>query len=582
MIRRINRFRIDFIQPALCRLITSVKGGVKVADIKTRQINKGTIKTIDRAANLSSHVRSSTVRTKDQVDSQTEPEPGNESEYASDETIRTAGSVVNIGYRMSMAGKQKPRRVSAESTPRIDVKTKAEMVRKSRSVGRFGAKESRSGSMLREAHVGSRIKNAETSVIRGKRSIKPIVPIREGKSIKTISSTGGKQMTAQAKKTEAARKAVIKTRKMTERIRRDVKKSAIMTYKAMKAVIGGAKALFLALIAGGWVAVLVIVVFVFFGAAFYFFGDESSSNYTPVSQEVEAYTPVIQKYAEEYGIPEYVDLIKAVMMQESGGRGKDPMQAAEGPFNTKYPKKPNGIQDPDYSIQCGVQELKSVLEQAKVENPLDMEHIRLALQGYNYGNGYIAWAVKRDGGYTVENASAFSDEQAKKHGWKSYGDKQYVAHVLRYYPYGNYNYGIGNTKITQVAAQQIGNQGGKKFWSWYGFNNRVEWCACYVSWCADQCGYIKEGIIPKFSAVSDGISWFKDRNQWQKPGYRPMPGDIIFFDWEGDGSCDHVGIVEKCDENTVYTIEGNSRDECRRKTYSINSSLIFGYGVPKY
>ena len=92
----------------------------------------------------------------------------------------------------------------------------------------------------------------------------------------------------------------------------------------------------------------------------------------------------------------------------------------------------------------------------------------------------------------------------------------------------------------------------------------------------------KEGIIPKFSSVSDGISWFKGRNQWQKPGYRPMPGDIIFFDWEGDGSCDHVGIVEKCDENTVYTIEGNSRDECRRKTYSINSMLIFGYGVPKY
>ena len=389
-------------------------------------------------------------------------------------------------------------------------------------------------------------------------------------------------MTAQAKKTEAARKAVIKTRKTTERIRHDVKKSAIMTYKAMKAVIGGAKALFLALIAGGWVAVLVIVVFVFFGAAFYFFGDESSSNYTPVSQEVEAYTPVIQKYAEEYGIPEYVDLIKAVMMQESGGRGKDPMQAAEGPFNTKYPKKPNGILDPDYSIQCGVQELKSVLEQAKVENPLDMEHIRLALQGYNYGNGYIAWAVKRDGGYTVENASAFSDEQAKKHGWKSYGDKQYVAHVLRYYPYGNYNYGIGNTKITQVAAQQIGNQGGKKFWSWYGFNNRVEWCACYVSWCADQCGYIKEGIIPKFSSVGDGISWFENKNQWQKPGYKPMPGDIIFFDWHGDGGCDHVGIVEKCDGNMVFTIEGNSGDMCRKKSYSVTSPLIYGYGVPKY
>lgn len=258
------------------------------------------------------------------------------------------------------------------------------------------------------------------------------------------------------------------------------------------------------------------------------------------------------------------------------------MQAAEGTFNKKYPKKPNGIQDPDYSIKCGVQELKAALDSAKVKNPLDMDHIRLALQGYNYGNGYIAWAVKRDGGYTVENVAAFSDEQAKKHSWKSYGDKQYVAYVLRYYPYGSYNIGIGNTKITQVTSKQIGNKGGKKFWSWYGFNSRVEWCACYVSWCANQCGYIKEGIIPKFSYCPDGVQWFKSKKQWQKRGYKPNAGDIIFFDWGGDGTCDHVGIVKKCDGNTVYTIEGNTSDQCARRQYPVNSTEILGYGVPKY
>lgn len=211
-----------------------------------------------------------------------------------------------------------------------------------------------------------------------------------------------------------------------------------------------------------------------------------------------------------------------------------------------------------------------------------VSRIRLALQGYNYGNGYIGWAIKRDGGYTVENAAAFSEEQAEKHGWISYGDKQYAAHVLRYYPYGNYNMGIGNTKITQVAAAQIGNVGGKKFWSWYGFKSHVHWCACFVRWCADQCGYIKAGVLPRFSAVGDGISWFKSRNQWQRRGYKPAPGDIIFIDWENDGSCDHVGIVEKCDGKTVYTIEGNSGDACKRRSYSVNSSVIFGYGVPKY
>lgn len=132
---------------------------------------------------------------------------------------------------------------------------------------------------------------------------------------------------------------------------------------------------------------------VLFGAAVAMFGGGSDSNsYTPVSAEVEAYEPIIQKYAKEYGIPEYVELIKAVMMQESGGRGLDPMQAAEGSFNTKYPHEPNGIKDPEYSIQCGVQELKAALTSAEVESPIDMEHIKLALQGYNFGNGYISWA----------------------------------------------------------------------------------------------------------------------------------------------------------------------------------------------
>ena len=114
-----------------------------------------------------------------------------------------------------------------------------------------------------------------------------------------------------------------------------------------------------------------------------------------------------------------------------------------------------------------------------------------------------------------------------------------------------------NTKITQVAAKQIGNNGGRKFWSWYGFKNRVEWCACFVSWCANQCGYIKSGTITKFSSCAVGVEWFKGKKQWQKRSYKPKAGDIIFFDWGGDGHSDHVGIVEKCDGSTVFTIKSN-------------------------
>lgn len=123
-------------------------------------------------------------------------------------------------------------------------------------------------------------------------------------------------------------------------------------------------------------------------------------------------------------------------MQESGGCGNDPMQAAEGSFNTKYPHTPNGIKDPDYSIQCGVQELKAALVSAEVKNPIDMENIKLALQGYNFVNGYIGWAKQNYGCYTYANAVEFSTNQAKKLGWESYGDMYYVPHVLRYYPYG--------------------------------------------------------------------------------------------------------------------------------------------------
>ena len=142
--------------------------------------------------------------------------------------------------------------------------------------------------------------------------------------------------------------------------------------------------------------------------------------------------------------------------------------------------------------------------------------------------------------------------------------------------------GVGNEAIVEVASQQVGNVGGRPYWSWYGFYDRVEWCACFVSWCANKCGYIKDGIIPKFAVVGHGMSWFKNRDQWQGRGYHPKPGDIIFFDWDGDGLGNHVGIVESSDDTYVYTIEGNSGDRCRRRTYFISSSMIMGYGIPAY
>ena len=133
-----------------------------------------------------------------------------------------------------------------------------------------------------------------------------------------------------------------------------------------------------------------------------------------------------------------------------------------------------------------------------------------------------------------------------------------------------------------IALSQLGNVGGQPYWSWYGFTSRVEWCACFVSWCANECGYIDAGVIPSFSLCSDGSDWFKARSQWQERDYEPCAGDIIFFDWGGDGVPDHVGIVEKTEGGTVYTVEGNSGDACQENSYPVGDARIYGYGVPMY
>ena len=143
--------------------------------------------------------------------------------------------------------------------------------------------------------------------------------------------------------------------------------------------------------------------------------------------------------------------------------------------------------------------------------------------------------------------------------------------------------------IVQIALSQIGNVGGEPYWSWYGCSSRIEWCACFVSWCADQCGYIENGIIPKYAGCVTGANWFKQRGQWADNSIEPAPGMIIFFDWDHkggsgsqDGRADHTGIVEKVENGYVYTVEGNTTDSCAERRYPVGYYEILGYGIPAY
>ena len=135
----------------------------------------------------------------------------------------------------------------------------------------------------------------------------------------------------------------------------------------------------------------------------------------------------------------------------------------------------------------------------------------------------------------------------------------------------------GNQAVVDIAKSQVGNVGGQPYWSWYGFTSRVEWCACFVSWCYGQMGLTE----PRFSGCqSQGIPWFQSHGQWGGRDYANIaPGDAIFFDWDLDGSADHVGIVVGADGSRVYTVEGNSGDACKIKSYSLTYECIKGYGL---
>lgn len=594
-------------------------------EIKTRDVVKGTVKTLDKAAIAGERMKQAYVRTKDKAEQGIYSAESAPEEYTADRVSggaeaaayeaahqfdkhgrkavkTTKDNISTVREQMEQRKANQPKRQAQKQAQKQAQRKAAGTARSSPSAPaaqppvptgsgstvRPSIKTAQRGSIRQPAKSTgtSAIKTAKGTVKTARRSIK--TPARTAHT--TVKTAQAAAMAAQKNAQAAAKashRAVQAAKAAARKSAEAARKTARATVSAVRAIIAGTKALITALIAGGWIAVVIILIVVLLGCAVSLFGGGSGSNsYTPVSAEVEAYEPLIRQYAAQYGIPEYVELIKAVMMQESGGQGSDPMQASECGYNTRYPNTPGGITDPEYSIDVGIQNLAACLSAAEVENPIDMEHIKLALQGYNFGNGYISWAKSSYGGYSYANAVEFSVTQAERLGWDSYGDTQYVSHVLRYYPYGRAFTSGGNQAIVEVALTQLGNEGGEPYWSWYGFDSRVEWCACYVSWCADQCGYIEAGIIPKFAGCVDGVSWFQSQGLWQSRDYEPQPGDIIFFDWDDengqDGSADHVGIVDKVENGIVYTVEGNSGDACRQQQYSVGYYEILGYATPSY
>lgn len=291
-----------------------------------------------------------------------------------------------------------------------------------------------------------------------------------------------------------------------------------------------------------------------------------------VSEAVLRWEPVLRKHAKEFGVEGFVPLMMAQMMQESGGQGSDPMQSSEGAFNTKYCKGPNCITDPDYSIWAGVQEFKHAIERAGVTSPGDMDHIKTALQAYNFGTGFFDFVASNGGKYTKEIAIKFSQEQYKKVAHTGmyhclrpeavpyqacYGDILYVDAVLKYYQPGSVTTGGGKnpgaggnsgSKVADVGRQWIGRStyvfGGGRNTS--DIARGVFDCSSFVRWAFEQTGV---NVSPMGSVSTETLN---------KIGTKISPndmkaGDVIFFDtYKGDG---HVGIV--IDKNTFIGCQTN-------------------------
>ena len=422
------------------------------------------------------------------------------------------------------------------------------------------------------------VKTAKKSVKTAEKSAKAAV-----KTAKHAAKAAHKTAVAAAKAAKAAQRAARLAAKAAVKSTKVAVKAVIAAVKITVAAIKGLIAL---IAAGGWIAVLIILVIcmvaMLVGSIFGIFF--SSAPDLGTGQTVNGVVSEINN--------DYTAMISAIiganphdLLDMSGARATWKQVLAVYTVRT--------VADPDSPMEVATMNdekaaiLRAVFwDMHTITHALDTVEIEEdVLDDDDVPTGETETVAKTVLRITVSYKTA--DEMAVQYGFTNQ-QREWLAELLKPEYHSLWNallYGVasvGSGSMLEVADTQLGNVGGEIYWRWYGLSNRVEWCAIFVSWVAGQCGYIDEGVIPKFASVAVGIQWFKNRDQWQDAGYTPAPGDLIFFDWEPDGKADHVGIVESVADGRVNTIEGNSNDSVRRRSYDLGSIRIVGYGIPEY
>lgn len=445
-------------------------------------------------------------------------------------------------------------------------------------------------------------KTATRSITKGKRH--DLISVRKTAHA-PIKAHGSSQVAVKsthttARATQQTAKASYRTARATAQAAKAFAQKAVVAAKAtgkflvssVKAAIAGAKALVSAIAAGGWVAIVAVVIICLIGMIVgSSFGIFFSSEDTGSSQTMQE---VVRDINDEY--ISRLDEIKASVeydeLEMSGARAVWPEVLAI--YAIKTTTDPDNPQEVASITDEKIELLRDIFWQM---NEIDHETddvTEMELVETDDGNGNIVedWqeVTKTYLYITVGHKSA--TEMAEELGFND-DQMQQLEELLAdenssLWTMVLYGINASDDMIVAVALSQVGNVGGEPYWSWYGFGSRVEWCACFVSWCANECGYIDAGVIPKFAGCINGVNWFKERGQWADNSADPTPGMIIFFDWDDpdeggqDGLSDHVGIVETVENGRVYTIEGNSGDSCRHRSYPLGYYEILGYGIPAY
>ena len=574
-----------------------------MADIKTRDMVKGSIKTIDKSAVAAQRMKYAFIQTKEKAEHAIHTQESSAEEYASN---RMESGIDRVSHE-AVHQFDKQGRKGFEATKQNVSKAKDGIrtfkeKRAAQSLEKQGIRTTRNKGVKVAEQTQKTVKQSARST--GKKTIKTVgkgSAKTAQKTVKTAERTAKTTVKTAQRTAKAAQKtaqATVKTAQRAAQAARAAAKAAVVTVKAIakatalaiKAIIAGTKALIAAIAAGGWVAVLVIIVICLIGMilgsvfGIFFSGEDSG---TGMSMQT-----VVQEINTEYDtkLQEEKNSVSYDVLEMSGSR------AVWKEVLAVYSVKTNTDQDNPQEVATmddgKKQLLKDIFWEMNQISSRTESKTETVITETDDGHGNIVETestVTQTYLYiTVSHKTA--EEMAAQYGFNE-EQKGYLAELLadeNNSLWSQVLYGItgGDGQIVTVALSLVGNVGGQPYWSWYGFNSRVEWCACFVSWCANECGYIDAGVIPKYAGCVNGVQWFKDRGQWLDGSAEPAPGMIIFFDWADesgqDGLSDHTGIVQKVENGKVYTVEGNSGDSCRVNEYSIGYYEILGYGAPAY